>query len=44
MALRPPGSVAVTVIVALPGASPVTVTSLPETLAVATLEASEAAS
>ena len=35
---------AVTVMVALPGASPVTVTLLPETLAVVTLEASEAAS
>ena len=43
LALRPPGSVAVTVMVALPGASPITLRSLPETLAVATLEASEAA-
>ena len=43
VALRPPGSVAVTVMVALPGASPITLRSLPETLAVATLEASEAA-
>ena len=41
VALRPPGSVAVTVMVALPGASPITLRS--ETLAVATLEASEAA-
>ena len=42
-ALRPPGSVAVTVTLAVPGATPVTVTVLPETLTVATPEAAEAA-
>ena len=42
-ALRPPGSVAVTVMVALPGATPVTVTVLPETLTVATPGVSEVA-
>ena len=42
-ALRPPGSVAVRVTVASPGATPLTVTSLPDTVARAALGASEAA-
>ena len=43
VALRPPGSVAVTVTVALPGATPVTLTTPPETLTVATPVALDAA-
>ena len=41
--LRSPGSVAVTVTVALPRATPVTVTTLPETSTVATPVASDSA-
>ena len=43
LALSPAGSVAVTVMVAVPAATPFTVTSLPETLTVATSKLPELA-
>ena len=44
LAVSPPGSVAIRLMVVVPGDTPLTVTSLPDTLAVATSGASEAGS